>query len=111
MNVIPDGAVVVLDLAGHVASLVCRSPALEPTLRELGFAANAAHMLRPITDDTDRRQLAEILIGLDVLFAEGTGWSPAELLELYRERRALPASYRTISWLGPREFRVSRHPR
>jgi hypothetical protein len=110
MNAMPDHEVVVLDLAGHVAALVCRSPAIEPALRVLGFVAVSPRWERPITDDADRKQLADALIGLDGLFAEGAGWSPAELLRLYRERNTLTAAYRTISWLGPSAFRIHHHP-
>lgn len=107
MNVMPDNEVVVLDLAGHVAALVCRNPMIEPALCGLGFVAVSTSMERAITDNADREQLAYVLAGLDVLFAEGKGWSPAELLRLYSERNILSAAYRTISWLGPSEFRIT----
>lgn len=110
MNAMPDGEVVVLDLAGQVASLVCLNPAIEPALCALGFVGVSMHMRRPITDDADRKQVAEMLIRLDVLFAEGTGWSPAELLCSYRERNVIAGAYRTISWLGPSEFRIRHQP-
>lgn len=110
MNAMPDHEVLALDLAGHVAVLICRIPAIEPSLRVLGFVAVPPRWERPITDDADRKQLADALIGLDGLFAEGTGWSPAELLRLYRERNTLTAAYRTISWLGPSGFRIHHHP-
>ncbi len=110
MNMTPDGEVVVLDLAGRVAVLLCRGRAIKPTLHTLGFAPAITRMERTIANNADRKQLAGLLISLDVLFAEGAGWSPAELLSLYRERGALPGPYRTIGWFSPCEFRITQHP-
>lgn len=108
MNAMPDHEVMVLDLAGQVATLACRNPATEPTLHGLGFVAVAPRWKRPIRDEADRKQLAAALIGLDGLFAEGAGWSPAELLYLYRERNTITTAYRTISWTGSSAF-CNRH--
>ena len=75
MNAMPDGEVVMLDLAGQLAVLVCQKPAIEPALLALGFTEHSTRMERPITDDADRKQLVERLVTLDVLFAEGAAWS------------------------------------
>lgn len=71
MNTMPDNEVVVPDLAGRVAAIVCRNPMIEPALRGFGFMAVSTRMERAITDNADREQLADALAELDVLFAEG----------------------------------------
>ena len=102
----PAGEIVVADIAGSRALVVCNKPSVEAALLGLGFQVEGANAVRTIPDDDDRKALVNELIRLDALFSAGTGWRPAELLGLYREQGVVSGSYKVIFWRNPRDYAI-----
>ncbi len=103
----PDNAIIVLDIAGSHARLHATKPDAEQALQVLGFVLEGEQLVRPIADVPERESLVNKLIELGALFSGGSGWSPAELLDMYREQGIVKGSYKTISWRGPDNFIIT----
>ena len=63
-------------------------------------------MVRPISDVADRQRLVNALIGLGALFSSGRDWSPAELVDFYREQGTVSTGYRMITWKNPNQYMI-----
>lgn len=100
----PKGEVIVLDIAGNTARLMCDAPQAAGALEALGFLAESDHLTRKIIDDADRQTLAGNLIRMNVLFASGRDWSPSELVDFYKEQGLISQGYRTVTWTGPESY-------
>lgn len=98
---IPENELVVLDIAGSYARLQTDDMAREVALTTLGFIRDGDQLVRSISEDIDRRMLVQKLIEMDALFAAGRDWSPAELVDYYREEGVVLQGYRMITWKGP----------
>jgi hypothetical protein len=75
-------------------------------LLQLGFTFHDGQLQRPINDSADRVKLVNDLIRLGALFSTGRDWSPAELVDFYREEGKITASYRRITWSGPDQYEI-----
>lgn len=98
--------IVVLDIAGASARVACGKDEAEAALIALGFLHQGQQMVRKISDDGDRRNLVRALIGLKALFASGRDWSPADLVDFYREQGVILTGYRMITWENPNQYSV-----
>lgn len=103
----PDNEIIVLDIAGSHARLHSTKPDAGPALQALGFVLEGEQFVRPIADVPERESLVKKLIEMGALFSGGAGWSPAELLEMYKEQGIITGSYKTISWRGPDNFIIT----
>jgi hypothetical protein len=103
---LPENEIVVLDIAGAHARVVCSDQGDEANLVQLGFVLENGQMVRPISDVPDRQRLVNALIGLGALFSSGRDWSPAELVDFYREQGAVSTGYRMITWKNPNQYMV-----
>lgn len=103
---IPDNATVVLDIAGDWLRLISNKPEDEARLTELGFVVDDGYLVRRVLDALDRKVLALELIKIGALFSAGRDWSPAELVEYYREQGDIQEKFRTIAWTGPTEYSI-----
>ncbi|WP_062113025.1 hypothetical protein [Collimonas pratensis] len=101
-----ENEIVVLDIAGARARVVCGKPSVEASLIALGFAPEGDQMARPISDVADRQKIVGALIELGALFAGGRDWSPAELVDLYREQGTILTGYRMITWKSPSQYSI-----
>lgn len=99
--------IVVLDIAGAHARIACEKPSAESALIALGFFHEGEQMVRPILDDADRKNLVIALVQLNALFQSGRDWSPAELMELYRDEGIILENYRVITWKNPDLYLIS----
>ncbi len=97
----PENELVILDIAGNHARLQTDNMARETKLTTLGFVRDGGQLVRPIADDIDRKMLVQKLVEMDALFAAGRDWSPAELVDFYREEGIVAQGYRMITWKGP----------
>lgn len=102
----PNKELVVLDIAGSRAQIWSDDLARESALLALGFTREGEQLVRPIKDDADRQFLVRELIGMDALFSAGRDWSPAELVDFYREKGFITQSYRMISWKSPQQYLI-----
>lgn len=102
-----NGEIVVLDIAGNSARVACGKPDAEASLSALGFLLEGDQMVRPIADLADRQKLVGALIKLGALFAGGRDWSPAELVDFYREQGAILTGYRMITWRNPTQYVIT----
>ena len=102
--VYPDNELVVLDIAGDCARVVCNSHDNIGSLVRLGFTLEGDQWVRPIIDVLDRQTLVCALIELKALFSDGGGWSPAELVDFFRTQGATKTTYRMISWRSPNQY-------
>lgn len=102
----PENEIVVLDIAGAYARIFCGNQADEASLLKLGFVSENGQMVRPISDVPDRQRLVNSLIDLRALFSSGRDWSPAELVDFYREQGVVTANYRMITWKNPNQYMV-----
>lgn len=103
MNIV-NGQVVVLDIAGGSARVACGRSDAETSLFALGFSMEGNQMVRPILDISDRQKLVGALIELGALFTSGRDWSPAELVDFYREQGDILTGYRMITWKNPNQY-------
>lgn len=103
MNIV-NGEIVVLDIAGARARVACGKPDAESSLIALGFVSNGDQMVRQLSDAADRQKLVKALIKMKALFAAGRDWSPAELVDLYREQGSILTGYRMITWKNPDQY-------
>jgi hypothetical protein len=103
---LPENEIVVLDIAGACARVVCGNQRDEANLANLGFVSENGQMVRPIADVPDRQRLVNALIGLGALFSSGRDWSPAELIDFYREQGVVTTGYRMITWKHPNQYMV-----
>ena len=103
----PDEEIVVLDLAGESARIRSTNSAKENQLKNLGFVGDDDDLVLHLDCAEARIELARKFIELDALFSIGQGWSPAELIEHYREHGLVFGSYRTISWKNPELYLIS----
>jgi hypothetical protein len=106
MNIV-EGEIIVLDIAGASARVACGKPEAEASLIALGFILEGDQMVRKISDIADRLKIVGELIELGALFASGRDWSPAELVDFYREQRMILTGYRRISWKGPNQYLIA----
>lgn len=107
MNKMPSGEVVVSAVAGRIARLLCDDASAENRLLDLGFSKENDALVKVINDDSERRSLVKDLIDMNAIFVRGREWSPAELLDYYREQGFSLGSYRTIEWRDPATFHIS----
>jgi hypothetical protein len=72
-----------------------------------GFVEQGDDLIMPIQNADDRIKVLVRLIELGALFSAGRDWSPAELVEYYREQGLISGPYRVIEWTSPEQFLVS----
>lgn len=106
MIALPETEIVVLDIAGSWARVACSTQGDEAKLAKLGFVVEKGQMVRPIADAPDRQRLANALVGLGALFSGGRDWSPAELVDYYREQGVVRGAYRVITWKSPEQYLI-----
>lgn len=97
----PELAVIVLDIAGACAKVKIEGSANIPALTQLGFVSKNGEYERPISSMEDRETLVKNLIALGSLFSGGRDWSPAEVVDYFRERGRVNTGYRKIEWANP----------
>ncbi len=102
----PTEEIVVLDMAGDYARVRSAGLANEDTLKNLGFVEGDGYMTVRLRSLDARIELTKKLMELDALFSVGPGWSPAELIEYYREQGLVSGAYRAISWKNPEHYQV-----
>lgn len=102
----PRDELVVLDIAGSSARVMCDVPETKSALEALGFLREDDQLVRRIIDDTDRQTLVRELIGMNALFAAGRDWSPSELVDFYREQGFISRGYRMITWTNPENYLI-----
>lgn len=103
----PENSIIVLDIAGNTARLTVNKPHDEEKLVSIGFRRESNQLIRPITDEGDRKKLAADLIALNALFSSGRDWSPEELVRHYADQGVITQKFRTISWRSPTDFIIS----
>jgi hypothetical protein len=103
---LPENEIVVLDIAGAYARVVCCNQGDEANLAKFGFVSENGQMVCPISDVADRQKLVNALIALGALFSGGRDWSPAELVDFYREQGVIATGYRMITWKSPHQYIV-----
>lgn len=103
---LPESEIIVLDLAGDYARVACHNPDGVESLMSLGFHLSGDQFIKAIADDLERQKMACNLIELSAVFSAGRDWSPAELLEYYREQGVFRKAYRVISWKGKDNFQI-----
>lgn len=99
--------IVVLDIAGTEAQVLCADPDLAIRLQSLGFSHDGSRYMLPIQNHQARHQLVEALIALRALFSFGHGRSPAELVDDLLGQGAIATGFRMIAWKGPDHFVIS----
>ena len=102
----PQNEIVVLDIAGEYARVACFEPRGLLNLAKLGFLSEDDQMVRPILDVSDRQNLVRDLIRLEALFSGGRDWSPAELVDFYREEGVVLTGYRMITWKNLHQYTI-----
>jgi len=102
----PDDEIVITEIAGSRAVAFANTDKKILALNALGFLEEGDHLVRKIISEVDRINLLKDLIQLSALFSSGRDWSPAELVDFYRERGDIGQSYRVISWRGPGAFYI-----
>ena len=103
-----NGEILVSEVAGNRAVLVCEKPSAIASLNKLGFVSQGDQMVRPISDVADRQNIIKQLIELEAVFSSGREWSPEEVVDLYHEQGIVGTSYRVITWRGPGQFSINR---
>lgn len=103
----PNNEVVVLDIAGGTAHIYAADASHERTLKGLGFSHAGDRHIRPIVDESDRKSLVRRLVEIGALFSAGKDWSPAEIVNYYREKNLVMGQYRVIAWRSPDSFYIS----
>jgi len=102
----PPNEIVVVDLAGAVARTYCSDANSISKLSQLGFIQEGSQFVRKIGDPAERKALALQLMRLDALFSEGKDWSPAELMESFRDQGIVQGKFRTIAWHDPQTYSI-----
>jgi len=105
MNI--DNEIIVLDIAGDVARLQLGVMAASSEITNIGFKQAGDYFVRTIIDDDDRIMVVQKLLSVGALFSAGPGWSPAELLDYYRDQNFIDGKFRVISWRNPEDFSIS----
>jgi hypothetical protein len=101
----PKGEMVVLDLAGDVVRVHCSSGQRASLLLGNGFVEENGEYVRQIGNDvTSQKELTRWLMSHEALFSEGHGWSPAALVDHFRENGWVSGRFRTIGWVAPDQF-------
>lgn len=103
---LPEDEIVVLDLAGDCVRIFCKDPKCIGFVLALGFHVDGDQLVKAVLDDAERQQLTHELIKLRAVFSVGRDWSPAELLDYYREQGIVRQSYRVIAWKGQDSFHI-----
>ena len=103
---LPENEIIVLDLAGNHARIACTSPVDISALNALGFQAEGDQLVKAVSGVAERQKLVHELIKLHAVFSVGKDWSPAELLQYYRQQGVVHESYRVISWKGQDNFQI-----
>jgi hypothetical protein len=106
MNIHND-EIVVTDIAGAYARVHATSSVHKRNLVTIGFVEEGDVLVLLLRDERDRAEAIKMLIDLGALFSVGTGWSPAELVEHYREQGLISGSYRAIAWKNPEQYLIS----
>lgn len=101
---LPENEIIVLDIAGEYARIACDDQKNREALERIGFVLGKDQMIRPIADVSDRQELVRILINLSAIFSGGRDWSPAEIVDLYREQGVVSTGYRKIVWKNPEQY-------
>lgn len=102
-----EDELIVLDIAGSYARLKTGSPITESALITKGFIREGEQLIKPIIDDSERRNVVCDLILMGALFAAGRDWSPAELVDFYKEQGLFTQQYRVISWKNSGSFEIT----
>ncbi len=105
----PNNSLIVTQIAGERAVVLKTGLGAEydTLLVHLGFQQDGTQYVRPISDHLDRQALVRELISADALFIGGPDWSPAELVEHYRDQSRVQGSYKRIVWRSPERYEVS----
>ena len=105
----PTGTIVVSEIAGKRALLKLNNSdgGVIATLTSMGFVWDGPNLTKPIMDKTEREELVRKLILLKALFAGGPDWSPAQLVEYYREQGLVNGSFLRIAWKSPDEYLIA----
>lgn len=100
----PDNKIIVLDVAGKRATIICEDKMNVDNLLSMGFRREGAYLVRAIADDADRQDTIRELVRMEALFSGGKDWSPAEVLDLYRDQGILESGYQVITWRSPDDY-------
>ncbi|WP_426197403.1 hypothetical protein [Massilia sp. DWR3-1-1] len=99
--------IVVIDIAGNRAVVICENRTKQMELVALGFTQDKINFLKKVNNKLERTDICRALVNMNSLFSSGNGWSPAQLLELYREQRLITTPYRVIHWKGSGEYTIT----
>lgn len=82
---------------------------VEKDLLALGFSLDSkvSEFTVLVKDDKQKSELFERLRALDVAFANGRDWCPAEVFLHLSDKGLLKGSFKMISWTGPDDYRVT----
>lgn len=82
---------------------------VEEDLLALGFSQDAkvSEFKALVKDEKQKSELFERLRALDIAFANGRDWCPAEVFFHLRDKGLLKGSFKVISWIGPDDYRVT----
>jgi hypothetical protein len=106
--IMPKDAIVVSDIAGRRAVLKVAGSIKEAMpILSIGFEWDGDTLVRRIVDQADRQELIRKLISFKALFVGGEGWSPADLVEYYREKGLVTGTYLKIIWRSPEEYEIT----
>lgn len=103
----PIDEIVVTDIAGDIARVHAANSVHKSELVRIGFMGQKDDLMLPLQSVDDRVSVLVKLIELGALFSAGRDWSPADLVQYYREQGFINGSYRVIEWSSPRQFLVS----
>ncbi len=106
----PSRSIVVSELAGNKAVIKAVDLPTEAglSLRSLGFVEQNGFYTRSVSGHPDRVLLIKELRSLGALFVGGPDWSPAELVEYYREQKMVDGPYQRIAWKSPEEYMIAK---
>lgn len=104
---LPMDEIVVADIAGAQARIHATDAARSGAVAALGFVQEHGYLTLPLGEDDARISLVIELIALRAVFCAGWGWSPAELLDHYRQSGRLTGRFRVIAWSGPGQYRIT----
>lgn len=97
--------IVVLDLAGEYIKLRCGEGGRRYYLSSIGFVDEGEFFCIRLDDDK-KIKMIEQLIDIGAVFSEGPGWSPAEVLALYKDEGRVSKSYKVIFWRSPEDYEI-----
>lgn len=104
---LPMDEIVVADIAGAQARIYATQAARDGGIAALGFVQEHGYFTLPVGEDDARISLITRLIALRAVFCAGWGWSPAELLDHYRQSGHVTGRFRVIAWTGPGQYRIT----